>query len=236
MSPRARPARLTTVFATLLAGVALAHADVGGTVSVQTDARERGMSYSDNRPSAQAAVAWDGSAGWYAGAQLGHSRFAQRSGFSAQVYAGRVVPLGVGLDAEAGMLTHVYENVSHYNYPEVYLGLLGQGWTLRAYASPDYYGIGQRSLYVEVNGRWPLGAGVAAVGHAGLLRGWGGQASLYASGRSALRADVQLGVSWQLGASTELQFAWVAASRGGPYVWTDAGRRRTAVLNLTAAF
>lgn len=236
MSPPARLARLTTLVATLLAGAGLARADVGATLSLQTDARERGMSYSANRPSAQLGLAWDGEAGWYAGAQLAHARFSQRRGAALQVYGGRVVELAPGLDGEAGLVAHAYENVSSYDYQEVYAGLLGERWNLRAYVSPDYYGIGQRSLYTEFNLRWPLAPGVAALGHVGLLRGWGGQPSRYGEPRGATRVDLRLGVSRQLGASSELQLAWTAAGRGGPYTWTDATRRRALVLSLTTAF
>lgn len=236
MSPPARPARRTLLLAALLGGAALARADVGGTLTAQTDARERGVSYSDNRPSAQLGLAWDGDAGWYAGAQLGHARFTQRQGAALQAYAGRVVTLAPGLDGEAGLTARFYENVAHYDYQEAYVGLLGSGWTLRAYASPDYYGIHQRSLYLALGTRWPLGNGMAAVTHLGWLRGWGGQGSAYGDARRAWRADVQLGLSWQLGGSTEVQLAWVGAGRGGPYVWTDATRRRTALMTLTTAF
>ncbi|RZL06525.1 MAG: hypothetical protein EOP40_17560 [Rubrivivax sp.] len=236
MLPPAHLARLTTLVATLLAGAGGAWADVGGTVSLQTDARERGMSYSANRPSAQLGLAWDGDAGWYAGAQLAHARFSQHRGAAVLLYGGRVIELTPGLDGEAGLVAHAYENVSSYDYQEVYVGLLGERWNLRAYLSPDYYGIGQRSLYAEFNLRWPLMKGVAAVGHVGLLHGWGGQVSPYADSRNATRMDVRLGASWQLGAGSDLQLAWTAAGRGGPYTWMDATRRRTVVLGLTVAF
>ncbi|WP_457446551.1 TorF family putative porin [Roseateles sp. P5_E4] len=236
MLPPAYLARLTTLVATLLAGAGAAWADVGGTLSLQTDARERGMSYSANRPSAQLGLAWDGEAGWYGGAQLAHARFSQRRGAALQLYGGRVFGLAPGLDGEAGIVAHAYENVSRYDYQEVYAGLLGERWNLRAYVSPDYYGIGQRSVYAEFNLRWPLARGVAALGHVGLLHGRGGRASPYAEPHGATRADLRLGASWQLGASSDLQLAWTAAGRGGPYTWTDATRRRALVLGLTTAF
>lgn len=234
--PFAPPARLTTLVATLLACAGGAWADLGGTLSLQTDARDRGMSYSANRPSAQAGLAWDGSAGWYAGAQLAHARFSQKRGAALQLYGGRVFDLATGLDAEAGLVAHVYENVSNYDYQEAYVGLLGEGWSLRAYVSPDYYGIGQRTAYAEFNLRWPLAPRVAALGHVGVLHGFGGQVSPYADSRGATRLDLRLGGSWQLGASSELQLVWIAAGRGGPYTWTEASRRRTVVLGLTFAF
>lgn len=234
--PPARPARLTTFIASLLAGAGSVHADIGGTLSLQTDARDRGMSYSANRPSAQLGLAWDGEAGWYAGGQLGYARFAQSRGATLQLYGGRVFELVPGLDGEAGVVAHVYENVSNYDYQEVYVGLLGERWNLRAYLSPDYYGVGQRALYTEFNLRWPVVPGVAALGHVGLLHGRRAEPLPYAELRGATRLDLRAGASWQLGASSEMQLVWIAAGRGGPYTWTDATRRRTVVLSLTTAF
>jgi hypothetical protein len=78
--------------------------------------------------------------------------------------------------------------------------------------------------------------GVAAVGHLGVLRGWGGQSFADAESGASTRVDLRAGLSFRLGESGELQLAWVAASRGGPYTWTDATRRRAVVLNLTVAF
>ncbi|MGM9484479.1 TorF family putative porin [Roseateles sp. NT4] len=233
--PPAQLARLTTLVATLWACAGGAWADIGGTLSLQTDARERGMSYSANKPSAQLGLAWDGDAGWYGGAQLGHARFSQHQGAALQLYGGRVFGVAPGLDGEAGVVAHAYENVSSYDYQEVYAGLLGERWNLRAYFSPDYYGIGQRSLYTEFNLRWPLAPRLAALGHVGLLHG-SGEPPSYVESRGSTRLDLRVGASWQLGASSELQLVWIAAGRGGPYTWTDATRRRTVVLGLTTAF
>lgn len=235
--PPARLARLLFLIAPLLGAAALAGADVGGSLSLQTDARERGMSYSRDKPSAQLGLAWDGEAGWYAGAQLAHARFSQRRGARLQAYGGRIVGLAPGLDGEAGVIAHAFENVSRYDFQEVYVGLLGERWNLRLYGSPDYYGIGQRSLYGEFNLRWPVAAGMGLTGHVGALRGHGAAATTaYAEAHGPTRVDLRLGASWQLGDSSELQLAWVAASRGGPYIWTDAARRRSVLLGLTTTF
>lgn len=233
--PPARSARLLVALP-LLAGVGAVWADVGATVSVQTDARERGISYSDNKPGAQLGLAWDGANGWYAGASLAHARFVDQSGAAMRVYGGRVFALQPGLDAEAGVLLNRFENVSHYDFAEVYAGLLGEGWNLRLYASNDYYGIGQRSLYGEANLRWPLADGVAAVGHIGVLRGQREQSQGYGNPRGPTRVDARAGASFQLGSSGEMQLVWVSASSGGPYTWINPTRRRTVVLNLTIAF
>ena len=237
--PPARLARHALIYliAPLLAGVGAAHADVGATISVQTDARERGLSYSAQKPAAQLGLAWDGDAGWYAGAALAQVRFTDGRGAWLRVYGGRVVGLAPGLDAEAGVLAHRFENASRYDFVEAYAGLLSERWSVRLHHSPDYYGSGQRSLYGEFNGRWPIAGGLAAVGHVGVLRGFGGANSPAFSGpHGPTRVDLRAGASWQLGASTELQLAWVSVSRGGPYTWADSTRRRTALLGLTTAF
>jgi uncharacterized protein (TIGR02001 family) len=234
--PPARTARLRPLLASLLVGAGPACADVGATLSVQTDARDRGMSYSDNRPAAQLGLAWDGDAGWYAGASLAHARFSDRSGAWLRLYGGRVFGLTPGLDGEAGVLAHRFENVSRYDFVEAYAGLLGERWNLRLYASPDYYGVRQRSLYAELNLHWPVAGGFSAIGHLGVLRGMGGQGGFFGDPHGPTRVDLRAGGAWKLGASSELQLVAVAASRGGPYTWTDSARRRTAVLSLTTAF
>lgn len=235
--PRARLARLKTWTLLLLSVAGPAWGDVGGTLSLQSDARDRGLSYSNNRPSAQLGLAWDGDSGWYAGAQLSRVRFDyQRQGARLQAYGGRVFELTPGLNGEVGLVTYRFENVSRYDFTEVYAGLLGELWSLRLYDSGNYYGIGQRSLYGEFNLRWPLMPGLQAIGHAGVIKAEGGQPLPWVERHGAARIDLRAGLSWQVGASTEMQLVGVSASRGGPYTWTDSTRRRTVVAGLTWAF
>lgn len=231
-------ARLILLLTPLLASGMAARADVGATLSLQSDARERGMSYSADRPAAQLGLAWDGDAGWYAGAALAQARFdSGRRGTWLRAYGGRVVELRPGLDGEAGLVVHRFDGVSRYNFAEVYAGLLGERWTLRLHHSPDYYGGGQRSEYGEFNLRWPLAQTVAALGHVGVLRSHGTPRwpPQYPAAHGPARIDLRLGAAWQLGESVELQLVWVSVSRGGPATWYDSTRRRTAVLGLTAA-
>ncbi|MCY4753868.1 TorF family putative porin [Pelomonas aquatica] len=233
--PHARLACLTALTASLLAGAA--RADAGATLSLQSDARERGISYSGNRPSFQLGLAWDGEAGWYGGALLAWARFDdEHHGAWLRAYGGRVFALLPGLDGEAGLLLNRFENVSRYDFAEAYAGLLGERWNLRLHHSPDYYGSGQRSIYGEFNLRWPLGQDVSAFGHVGVLHGHGAALQAYVEAQGAVRVDQRMGASWQMGRGCELQLAWVAAGRGGPYTWTDPTRRRALVLSLSAAF
>jgi len=234
-----RPAFVAILPAVLLA-CGPARGDVGATLSLQTDARDRGMSYSGNRPSAQLGLAGDFDAGWYGGLSLGEARFAEHRGPWLRAYGGRVMGLVPGLNGEFGLLAHRFDRIRRYDFVEAYAGLLGERWSLRVYASPDYYGIGQRSVYAEVNGRWPLCAEAsspALVGHAGVLRGWGGGAALaYTEPSRPTRTDLRAGLSWPWGVSGEWQLLWTSASRGGPFTWTDASRRRAVSLNFTLGF
>ncbi|MCY4745243.1 hypothetical protein NYO99_09690 [Pelomonas sp. UHG3] len=228
-------ARLLPLFLLLMSA---ARADVGMTLSLQTDARERGQSYSDNQPGAQLGLGWDGTGGWYAGVSLAPVRFdATRRGRWWRAYGGRVITLRPGLDAEAGLVLHRYAQLSRYDHAEAFAGLLGEGWQLRLHGAPNHYGSGQRSVYLEANLRWPATAPLAWLAHAGVLHAAGN--SRWGRPRNAdgpTRADLRAGGSWQLGEAVELQAAWVWASRGGPVVGAGATRRSTAQLTLSAAF
>lgn len=230
--PAARPLLLML----LLTGAA--RADVGATLSVQTDARERGVSYTGNRPGVQLGLGWDGAAGWYGGLSLARVRFdADRRGAWLRAYGGRVLELKPGLDAEAGLVLHRYEGLSRYDFAEGYVGLLGEGWSARLHHAPDYYGSGQRTVYGEANLRWPAAAPLAALAHVGLLhsRGASRWASQPYNPQGTTRVDARAGASWQWGEGLEMQLAWVSAGRGGPVMWAGATRRSTVVLSLSTA-
>ena len=209
------------------------HADYGGTVSVQSDGRYRGISYSDRRPQAQVTLSYDGVGGWYGGALLAPVRFnaKRRSGFL-QGYVGRVASLAVGLDAEAGISMHHFNAIARYDYAEAFAGLLGERWSTRLYYSNDYFGSRQRSVYGELDLNWPLSASTQAIAHIGVIQGSGGA---YRNPQGRTRWDLRVGALWRQGIG-ELQLAWVAASRGGPYTWADDRHQQALVLGLTASF
>lgn len=229
-----------TLLTPLLAGAAAARADVGATLSLQSDARDRGVSYSDDKPGAQLGLAWDGDAGWYAGTSLTQARFdADRRSSWLRLYGGRVWALRPGLDAEAGLVGHRYGGWRRYDYAEAYAGLLGERWNLRLHHAPNHYGSGQRTVYGEFNLRWPLVDGVAAIGHVGLLRSHGDarwQPQTYTGRHGPTRIDLRAGAAWQWGEHAEVQLAWVGVSRGGPVMWSASSRQQAAVLSLSLAF
>lgn len=220
------------IAATLLAsclGCALpARAEWGGTLALLSDGQERGVSYSGGRPQAVLGLAWDGAQGRYAGLQLTHSRFwGDRRSAWLQAYAGQVLELAPGLDAEAGLRVHRFPSLGHYDFAEAYVGLLAERWQLRLHHAPDYYGLAQRTWYAELNGRWPLAPGLAATGHLGV-------AAVQRGGRA--REDLRLGLSRTLGDAAELQLAWVVVGRGGPSSWTDPPRRQRWLASLSLGF
>ncbi len=228
-----RPALAACLAVLLCAASEAALAQLGGTVSLQSDARYRGVSYSNERPQAQLTLSYDVSDGWYGGGLLSQARFTgSRPGAYLQAYAGRVFGLMAGVDAEAGLSFNHFDAVSRYDYAEAYVGLLGQRWNARLHVSNDYYGSGQRSVYGELNMNWPFTSSMQAIAHAGVLHAFDAPAW---NPQGSTRYDARAGVAWRQG-PWELQLAWVGASPGGPYIWVDDRRRATAVLGLSAAF
>jgi uncharacterized protein (TIGR02001 family) len=210
-----------------------AHADIGGSASLQSDGLYRGISYSNHRTQGQLTLSWDGDSGWYAGTLATQARFSgQRSSPHVQLFAGHVARLWAGVDAEAGITSTRFTALSKYDYAEAYLGLLGDRWSARLHYADDYFGSQQRSLYGELNLHMPLAPAVQAYAHLGLIHGRGGP---YTNPHGPTRLDLRLGLVWRIEA-VELQAAWVAASRGGPYTWADESRRQTVVLGASAAF
>ncbi|MDN3919857.1 TorF family putative porin [Roseateles violae] len=204
----------------------------GGSVSLQSDQRYRGISLSDERPQAQASLGYDGVSGWYGGALLGRARFdAYRQSTMLLGYLGRVGPLATDLDAEAGLLLSHFASENAYDYGELYAGLIAPRWRLRLHLSPDYFGRDMRSLYADLELNRPLDAAWQLFAHLGVLQGLGGSA-VHAHDT---QADLRLGAAWRHGAY-ELQLSWVGVQRGGPYAAAYEQQRSTAVLGLLISF
>ena len=215
------------------AGAGPAHAQLGGSVSLQSDPRYRGVSLNGGKPQAQLNLVYDTTAGWYGGAMLAQMRFdAQRRSSLLLGYLGRVVPLAPGLDAEAGITATRFADLPGYDYAEAYVGLLAERWSARVYYSGDYFGRSQRSLYAELGLNWPLLPALQAFAHLGALTGTQGANR---NPHGATRFDVRAGVAWREG-PFEFQLAGVAVDRGGPYARSYEPRRSTLVLGALVSF
>lgn len=216
-----------------------AHAQLGGTVSLQSDGRFRGISLNDERPQLQLSLAWDGNGalrGWYGGAMLTEARFgAMGRSVLLQGYAGHVVPLTPDLDGEFGATVTRFPQRAYYDYAEAYVGLLAERWNARLHRSGNYYGLHQRTLYAELNGHWPLSDTVQGFAHVGALRGDG----VRRNPAGAARTDLRIGAALRRD-RVEWQLAWVAVGRGGPHAGPYAvaadTRRRAWVLGIATSF
>lgn len=211
-----------------LALPACAFAQLGGSLSVDTDYRFRGISLNDEQPDARASLAYDHASGAYAGLSVTAVKFPRYSrGAGVLGYAGFGAPLAGALRWEAGATWSHFAGASVYDYGELYAGVLTPRWSLRGYLSPDYFGLRQRTLYLEADAAWPLAERWHLLAHLGALRrvdGEGGNA----------RFDARVGAVWHV-AGLELQLSWVGVRRGGE-VYPNGEREHRSVLVLGAAW
>jgi uncharacterized protein (TIGR02001 family) len=211
-----------------------AQAQLAASVSVTSEYRFRGVAQADGRPALQAALEGDAAAGWYGGTTATQVALSQGHRYvELGVYGGRV--LGASADAlrpELGARASHFAGDASYDYAEAYAGLVAARWNLRAYASPDYFGRGTRTLYVELNADRPLGDVARLFGHAGVIAGRGGPPGLQ---NSKARFDASVGVVF-VRERAQLQLAAVGATEGGPYPAVFNTRRGAFVATASIAF
>jgi uncharacterized protein (TIGR02001 family) len=221
--------------ACIVAGLALAapvRAQLGATISADSDYRYRGVSLSDSKPSLRLTVNYDAVERWYAGASAtranltGSDRYTQLLG-----YGGWSTPAFAGTSFELGLDGSHFAGISGYDFAEAYAGLLGERWSARLYFAPNYYGRHVQTAYAELNTYLALDERSRVFAHFGVLqplRGAVGEAD-------RTRGDVSLGAALVLRA-WELRLAWVAATRGGPYPAVYEGRPSALVAGASFAF
>jgi len=221
--------------ACIVAGLAVAapvRAQLGATISADSDYRYRGVSLSDSKPSLRLTVNYDAVERWYAGASLtratltGSDRYTQLLG-----YGGWSTPAFAGTSFELGLDGSHFAGISGYDFAEAYAGLLGERWSARLYFAPNYYGRHVQTAYAEFNTYLALDERSRLFAHFGVLhplRGAVGEAD-------RTRGDVSLGAAFVLRA-WELRLAWVAATRGGPYPAVYDGRPSALVAGVSFAF
>ena len=200
----------TLLFYTCASGAA---AQFSGTLSAVTDYRYRGITFSDERPAAQAGLTYDDPSGWFAGAFGSTVRLAPPGGTRANVqaiaYAGYATRLSSGVSVEAGGDYSVFAGSSGLNYGEVFVGAATENWSARIYYAPRYFGQSSNAVYGEVNASQPLIDRVLLRVHVGLLRyrydnPYGPEtAQNIVDGRIGLRFDLDV---------LHLEIAWVGVS------------------------
>ena len=190
-----------------LCGKARAEASLG----IVSDYRYRGVSLSGGDPALQAGFAWDHDAGWYAGVFAAGTRIGGERGLQAVSYLGRAWRLESGHSWEAGLQ---YVALTHHSddYGELYLGLISDRWSARAYYQPEALGDHGPAAYAEVDASLPLGERWRLLGHLGA--GWrGGELGPYVD---RVHYDGRFGVGVALGA-VHLHLQRVFTGRRGGY-------------------
>ena len=226
----------------LLAGIgavvvaAPAFAQPAITLSVLSDYRLRGYTFSQGRPIATLSVNYDHPSGLYAGvsatgvlAHSGKPRF-----LALQESVGFAKRLKSGLTFDAGVTN---ADFSHYafelhteGYTDFYIGLLGKNISSHVFFSPNYINSGVTSLYAEVNGvliptdRWRVN--------------WHVGAQELSSGRfyrSRTQFDWRLSLTREFG-TTQAQIAVSRGGRGLRYPYVSTYGRTAVVVAITQAF
>ena len=218
----------------LLLAPAAAHSQVGGSVVAETDYRFRGVSLSSQRPDLRLTLAYDhpgGAYATYAGLSATTVEFepegrrASLLGYAG--FTGSVGPAGHGWRWDAGLTYTRTAGESRYDYGEVHAGLLGEHASLRLYLSPDYFGSGAATAYLELDAGWLLAPPWRLFAHLGSLQ--------RLDGGEGRRIDTRLGAGLRAG-ELELQLAWVSNWRDGLYPVAYEQRRSTLVFSASVAF
>ncbi|MBI1397948.1 MAG: hypothetical protein GC151_18395 [Betaproteobacteria bacterium] len=158
-----------------LTATACASAQVTGSVALYSDYRHRGVSLSEGDPSAQATLAYDHPAGVFAGASVNTVKIEvpyTDTKVRTLYYAGIARELVPAWAWELGVLRYTFPGsraVPSWDYTEWFIGVTHDTSSLRVFQSPDYFGEGGRSLYVDANHGVPLRGGVSFVLHLGHL-------------------------------------------------------------------
>jgi uncharacterized protein (TIGR02001 family) len=205
----------TFTFAALLLGpmAPTAHAQLGASIAVDSDYRFRGVALGESGPTARAAFNYDAANGCYGGASATSVEIAPGDRYVQTLgYAGCAVPVGLGKHVESGLTFLHFSGGTGYDFAEGYVGLLAEGWAARFHFAPDYFGRGVSTVYAELDAHTLLDEHFRLFGHIGAIVRVAGDGA----GESRGRADLRLGVGWVM-RGFDLQLAWIAASRGGPY-------------------
>lgn len=187
---------LTAILLTTLQGSS-ALAQVGGSVTLVSEYSFRGVSLNSGRPATQLAVEFDSRDHWYGGIFASPVSLSDdRRSTQVLTYAGFADRVTGDVSWELGVLRSSFVGAAGESYAEAYAGLSFGRLAGRLYLSPDYYGLGVRTAYLELEGAYPLSQSLQITGHAGYL----GTSGADASGTAPLRDrwDIRTGIAARL--------------------------------------
>jgi uncharacterized protein (TIGR02001 family) len=214
-----------------------ARAQFAGSITLDSDYRFRGVSLSDDRPSAQLAFNYDlPSTGWYAGGMMSNVRIDPEQAAQLLGYIGYAQRLTSNLSWEAGVRYSRFTGSESYAYTEAYAGLTYKQLVGRIYYSPNYFDFGYPVLYAELNDSHAITGKWYVFGHAGYLRRDGDVADYHTS---RYRSDLRMGIGLAL-APCNLQLSWSTVHGADNYVFgypASAGVTRDAwILSVSYAW
>jgi uncharacterized protein (TIGR02001 family) len=211
-------------------------AQVSGSLTLVSDYRYRGVSLSDEKPAAQASVAYDHSSGWYAGAFGSTVDLAGQSRSELQLlsYAGYAWRVRPGLSWDVGASYYSFTGDGGYNYPEMYFGFASGNLSGRIYYADNYFRQGARALYAELNASRPFIYRLHLLGHVGVLRL--DSRSAWSDGSARYRFDVRAGIGVDLD-QLSLRLTWLATDAMNAAYPVSENRNRTAfAVSVSRAF
>jgi uncharacterized protein (TIGR02001 family) len=209
---------------------------VSGNVALVSDYRFRGVSLSDESPATQVSIGYDHASGWYAGGFAASVDLADQGRRSLQTvtYVGYARRSRPGLSWEAGASYSAFSAAGSYNYPEVYCGIAADKLSGKIYYAPDFFGLGSRVLYAELNGALPLQDRLHLIWHIGAQQATNRNKASVESSR--YRFDVRAGIGLDLEMAS-IQLTWAASNAASVLYPVNARRDRNAlVLSLSRAF
>jgi uncharacterized protein (TIGR02001 family) len=225
-----------TVAPLLLA--APATAQLGVSVSADSDYRLRGVSLSDGKPDLSLNVSYDHSSGLYGGASLigveglhGGVRllgYVDYIGYAARFDKTNAWDFGVTNSNYREELTRPY----NYSYTEIYAGFIRDDFNAHVYYSPNYLGEGVSTVYLDVNGTVRPAPQWRLFGHVGALTpvsGWAGPDS------RREHYDLRAGVAAEFRGG-ELRLAWTTTSPDLDYPLGHRQGRAALVLGAALFF
>lgn len=194
--------RLTGVFLSLLAGVNAAAAGdavderFSAEVAVTSDYVYRGLSFSDGGPAVQASAIWTPRTGLHVGGWASSIDFGPGDPTDAELSATLGYEFETGpMTLDTGVTYIAYPGAprgGHYDYVELYGAartvLAGGEVTGALHYTPHYSGDAGPAVFSDIEGNWPIGAGVsgvAVIGHAHLDPAAGGNYVYWQAGLAA---------------------------------------------------
>jgi len=216
----------------------LAHAQSGATIALRSEDRFRGRPVSAEQPVLRVDITHDEPHGIYFGAS--GTLVAKADGrvkiLGTLAYLGYATALTPRLSADVGIIDRYYtkdfSGAFATNFVELYAGLSTRGVSARAFLSPNYYGTGRKTLYLEANGNIPLTRKLSLDGHVGLLTPLSSlPQSRYARGQY----DMRVGISRRVGAG-DVQLSWELAGPAPDFFGSRPRGRGAFILSTSYGF